>query len=309
MVRMRRKIYTAFGNVFPFAVYLLCDIHMEDNIMRKLADLGIQTSLAHEFKKEIFGRNSGAVREPGPVDCLTKKDFKKQLGPLGPVWKERHAKGKQFYEYFVRHKAPLILSCMGAATRMMAGLGYPPDVYTQNGSECGNFILKHDKTKESLGMVECVELIRKVVERQETMEYLAMCGQGEWFLDNRYASKQLEETAFYSMTDDQKKEPLTYVLEPDKSNVLEQASISENPALTSGYSAISIAPENTNILHVPFPKLKDIFSKATQILSCSERDIHRFGDEAMYVASKSSPQNPHKVLHKDMGSSPATALV
>ena len=81
-----KNLYTAFGNVFPFAVHLLCDIHMEDNIMRKLADLGIQKSLAHEFKKEIFGRNTGVVREPGLVDCLTEQDFKKQLDLLGPVW-------------------------------------------------------------------------------------------------------------------------------------------------------------------------------------------------------------------------------
>ena len=52
-----KKLYKAFGTVFPFAIHLLCDIHMEDNIMRKLTDLGIQKSLANDYKKEIFGNN------------------------------------------------------------------------------------------------------------------------------------------------------------------------------------------------------------------------------------------------------------
>ena len=31
---------------------------------------------------------------------------------------------------------------------MMGGLGYLPYVYTQNGSECANFIIKHAKPKQ-----------------------------------------------------------------------------------------------------------------------------------------------------------------
>ena len=103
-----------------------------------------------EHEKEIFGRRSGTVREPGLVDCLTEQDFQHQRDLPRPVWEKRHVKGKQFNEYFVRQKAPLILSCMGAATRMMAGLGYPPEVYTQNGSECGNFILKDCKNQKKI---------------------------------------------------------------------------------------------------------------------------------------------------------------
>ena len=68
---------------------------------------------------------------------------------------------------------------MGDATRMMGRLGYPPDVYTQNGSERANFIINHVKTKNKLDMVECLKMIHKVVAQQETLEYLTMYGQGE----------------------------------------------------------------------------------------------------------------------------------
>lgn len=33
-----KNLYKAFGTVFPFAIHLLCDIHMEDNIMHAKAD-------------------------------------------------------------------------------------------------------------------------------------------------------------------------------------------------------------------------------------------------------------------------------
>lgn len=64
------------------------------------------------------------------------------------------------------------------------------------------------------------------------------------------------------------------------------------------YSFISISLEETNILHVPFPKLKDIYAKANQIQSSAESDIQWFSNDTTYVASKSSPHNPHKVLCK-----------
>ena len=166
---------------------------------------------------------------------------------------------------------------MGAATRMMAGLGYPPEVYTQNGSECGNFILKHCKNKTNLEITECVELICKVVSKQETLEYLAMCGQGEWSLDDKYASKKLEVRKFYSMTEEQKKRAFEkfYVLTISS----DEPPCSEDPASFLEFSFISISLDKTNILHVPFPKVKNIFAKASRIISSAESDIHRFGDD------------------------------
>ena len=64
---------------------------------------------------------------------------------------------------------------------------------------------------------------------------------------------------------------------------------------------ISVAPEDTHILHIPFQKLKRIFSKSSQILSNTASNIHKFGDNVYYVASKPSLDNPHKVIHRGNG--------
>ena len=172
-----------------------------------------------------------------------------------------------FIEYFVRQKAPLVLSCMGAATRMIAGLGYPPDVYTQNGSECANFIIKHAKTKNKLDMVECIELIRKVVARQETLEYIAICRQGEWFLNESHAAQKIDETNFYRMSQEQRRRAFEkfYVLRTGRSNpAFDKSSCSGDPAsgdVTSSNDpcSISVAQEDTQILHIPFPETERNF--------------------------------------------------
>ena len=55
------------------------------------------------------------------------------------------------------------------------------------------------------------------------------------------------------------------------------------------------------MLHIPFQKLKGVFYKSSQILGNTASDLHQFGDSVYYVASKSSPDNPHKVIHKGNG--------
>ena len=133
---------------------------------------------------------------------------------------------------------------------MMTGLAYPPDVYTQNGSECANFIIKHTKTKNKLDMVECVELIRK-----ETLEYLAMCGQGEWFPNESYAGQKIDKPTSTECQNNRENERLkNFVLRHPASD---KSSCSGDPAsgdvtYSNDSCLISVAPEDTQILHIPF---------------------------------------------------------
>ena len=76
--------------------------------------------------------------------------------------------------------------------------------------------------------------------------------------------------------------------EPWRNSVLTTISdkppCSRDPASSLDSSFSSISPEERDILHVPFPKLKDIFTKANQILSSAESDIHQFGNDTTYIA-------------------------
>ena len=144
---------------------------------------------------------------------------------------------------------------------MMGGLGYPPDVYTQNGSECANFIIKHVKTKNKLDMVECLEMIHKVVARQETLEYLAMCGQGEWFLNESYAGQKIDKPTSTECQNNRENERLKNLMSLDNP-ASDKSSCSGDPAsgdVTSSNDSriISVAPEDTQMVYIPshFPRV------------------------------------------------------
>ena len=134
-----------------------------------------------------------------------------------------------------------------------------------------------------------------------------MCRQGEWFLEENYAEQKIDETNFYRMSEEQRKKAFEkfHVLMPGRSN-LTSKSYSGDPAsgdapCTETPCLFSLAPKDTQILHIPFQKLEGIFSKSSQIVSSAASEIHLFSDSVYYVASKSSPDNPHKVIHRGNG--------
>lgn len=61
-----------------------------------------------------------------------------------PIWEERHPKGAEFIKYFTEKKASDIKETMTVEIRSLCGLGFPPDVHTQNASESMNRILKEE---------------------------------------------------------------------------------------------------------------------------------------------------------------------
>ena len=51
----------AFESAFPFAVHLLCDMHMEDTIASKLKDLEICGMEAKQYMADIFGPTNASL--------------------------------------------------------------------------------------------------------------------------------------------------------------------------------------------------------------------------------------------------------
>ena len=86
--------------------------------------------------------------------------------------KETPSRGR-FLTYFNKYKAEEIKKTMTAEVRSMAGLGFPPGVYDQNGNECMNSVLQKEKDntgKKRLSLPQCARLIRTTVNRQRTEE-------------------------------------------------------------------------------------------------------------------------------------------
>ena len=145
---------------------------------------------------------------------------------------------------------------------MKAGLGYPRKVYTQNGSEHGNFILKHRKNANALN---------KSAKQSHLSIWQCAGREGDFLTTNKPV--KLEEGKFYNMTEEQKQR----AFEKFCAITSDEPPCFEDSASSLVFFFISISLEETNILHVLFPKLKDIFTKANQILSSAESDIHQCG--------------------------------
>lgn len=148
-----------FGRPLPYAQHLLCDLHMKDNVMSKLNELGIRGKASEIKLSNIFGKDTGSTRVP----------FDKNLDRLSNEWHLLHPLGERFVAYFRKYKAEIIKQTMTANLRSMAGLGWPPSVYGQNGNECMNSVLQQEKQltrKRKLSIPELSRLLETVIKWQ-----------------------------------------------------------------------------------------------------------------------------------------------
>jgi hypothetical protein len=103
-----KNLSDAFEVCFTSAKHLLCDIHMQDNIERKLKDLGITKGKAREYIDDIFGKTKDGIKTKGLVDSMSSEEFDHTLQNLYEKWKSIHPNGTLFLKYFMEYKADLI---------------------------------------------------------------------------------------------------------------------------------------------------------------------------------------------------------
>ena len=132
------NLWNALCSVFTDAVHLRCDMHLKDNVKRKLLELNINSNAGREITRDIFGLESESCREGGLVDCQSETEYSETLEVIKKRWPPLHENAKSFLEYFLAGPAKTINDSMRADIRSMCGLGFPPVTYTQNASECLN---------------------------------------------------------------------------------------------------------------------------------------------------------------------------
>ena len=103
---------------------------------------------------DIFGEVVEDLKIKGLVDCWDAAELNTMFSEKAKIWRQIAGKGEAFVTYFKQHKLPLIPNCMTAKVRTVAGLGYPPDVYTQNANECINSVLKRAAKDKKISVRE-----------------------------------------------------------------------------------------------------------------------------------------------------------
>ena len=188
------------SQVFEEAKHLRCDIHLRDNVKRKLSELEITGSVASEIVSDIFGKALGEVTEGGLVDCTSGAEFDTALDNVKRKWATLHKNGAKFTTYFLTEKAEVIRESATADIRSMCGLGFPPKVYTQNASKNMNRSVKANEdaklAKKPDGFLPSIEHIRAEVKRQQDEQFLAVIGRGEYHLTEDFSFLGINEDFF-----------------------------------------------------------------------------------------------------------------
>ena len=78
-----KALVEAFAHNFPFATHLQ---HVKRNILSKLKDHGIPSSVSEEFISDIFGKRVGDRYKEGLVDSTSTEDFHVRLQNCEETW-------------------------------------------------------------------------------------------------------------------------------------------------------------------------------------------------------------------------------
>ena len=300
------NLYSAWSQVFKDAKHLRCDIHLRDNVKRKLHELGITGSVAVEIVSDIFGKVLGEVTEGGLVDCTSGKDFDIALNNVTSKWPSLHQNGDKFTTYFLKDKAEVIRESATADIRSMCGLGFPPKVYTQNASESMNRLVKAEEdaklAKKADGLLPSIERIRAEVKRQNDEQFLAVIGRGEYRLTNEFSFLGVEEKNFFRMSEQQKKSLKKKFFSASMSDPFRRGMTEGQRHVTE--KCLSIAAENAHIIEIPFPVLAGMFNKAALTVG------HQSAVWKVPPCEGSDPSTPVRVMvHSRSSRDPHSVLV
>ncbi|CAB3997479.1 Hypothetical predicted protein [Paramuricea clavata] len=244
-------------------------MHMEDTITSKLRELGIRRSDSQQYMSDIFGQRNEASSKKSLVESSSREEFVKRLEALKDTWINQHKGGEKFFNYFMKWKAEQIGNCMTAEVRSRAGLGYPPQVYTQNGNECMNSVIKRSSQNKKMDIVDCVENLR---------------GRGELVVSEDFSDFMVDEDDFFKMTKEQQEKAFRKFcnIPLDRSDEQQSGTTDETPD-ANVLRFLSLQPSQSCITSIPSAILQETFSQANEILS-NEQGIHKFGsDRSFYV--------------------------
>ena len=136
------------------------------------------------YKKEIiwdiYGKRTSDILEKGIADATDSDDFHAKLLSLEPRWKELCP---GFYNWFLTHRKKEFLQSVIQPAREdtnVVGLFY------QNDIESVHTIEKRIQCFKMGSVLEAVNTIKILIEREENEEVLALYGGGRYVLSQEY---------------------------------------------------------------------------------------------------------------------------
>ena len=220
----RDKAQKGFLKPLKRSTFLPCKKHVQDDILRKLSDLGNGT-MKDEVLKDIFG--SDRNKEKGIVDCSSQDEFLAKVIAASDKWDDLErsihpGKEPEFSAYFRAHIEEDMKDGMLLSARRSAGL--EDKFFFNNAQECTNFKYKSKvreaKMENSTGYrpslkctwVEAIKLYKEMVEEVNREKQRAVLGKGPYALSGKYSHLEVPLLNWTKMTQKQKENHLAKVL-------------------------------------------------------------------------------------------------
>jgi len=289
-----------FSHAFPVAQQLSCKKHVEDNIKKKLTDLGISGDARASFLNDIFGKDS--KQEKGLVDSLSKEQFDAKLLAIRTTWDERECKARKtvepkFFDYFSRNIAISMKERMLFSIRRNAGLG--DNFYYNNSSESMNDRLKkrirqikRDAQPSGNAEIYCslsemVDVYKELVDECRRNIHRAIIDLGPYRLDESVANSKVSAEKWRDLTDAQKEKKIQIIDPLFKIQV-------ENAPHSSQKNIIGCFEESG------LPGMfKESWNKANVIIERKGVQGVPGTDKTKVVISLGNPEAPHLVKGSD----------
>jgi hypothetical protein len=255
----------AFEDVFPIkdvseekkSIHLRCYTHVESDLMAELKQHGYSKKQSKDIVTSLLGSEYEGIRKLGLVD--SKSDtFPLLYTQLSSNWKP------QFKEYMettagrIRPLRDTLQLCMGKDVRTAAGLGDPPNKFTNQRAEAINRVVK-----ECIGKVVDQSTVHdlvyeKVVLQQEREFMKAIYGGGEYRLAETYKHLEISPLRWNRMNPDQRQRQIKKIFK----DVLVENKVSlTNPKL-------QLQPDECHAIldQLPLTVVNNLWSKAESLL-------------------------------------------
>lgn len=292
------ELIKAFELCFPHAVHLRCTNHIRQNVKEKLSALGIPQSAHKEFLNDIFGVQRGNHFESGLIDADSEASFDRAMNFLQDRWNnlERSCtpqdSSPQFYAFFSKYKAPVMVKSMLPGVRKKAGMD-PTMKFTTNISESINKVIKLEVEWKETKLPVLIGHLRAITNQHVSELEKAVIGRGEWHFIAPYACLKFPAITWFSLKQDAKERHMKKVLTYE----LEAAAVKSRAGPSKPGSRIGVSVEDSGVKNIAQSTLRGIWEKADNLLK-SDGSIMKAAwisdDKARLVKSSSSP-HPHLV--------------
>ena len=255
------KFFPIDGNIANRSFHLRCFSHLRDDMKRALMRIGVED--CQEIPKEILGTEISGLRIEGLVDADTEEVFEDLFEERKKIWPSEFNTWLETKKGRLRNIPDMIKKSMLKPVRIAAGLGNPPNQWTNNTCEALHAVVKEEQNNESLDLCSFIHNVKEKVFDQQLSELTkAIYRMGEYRLAPEFQHHSVDPLQWGQMSVEQKAVIVKKVFSTE---------VPTDQDVSFGSTDLSVDLDNLRLdLQLPLTTLRKLWSSTDFILkNCS----------------------------------------